>query len=237
MMSKLLRASLLLAIVACVFPGLAEAGVLRCLFHHHGGHHSCLFGHGRHGHGLCQVCQYPPQHCTCTTLTPIVETHYQRQNCVTYRNVPEIRYRKEQCVTKVPVTSYHDVTVDAGCYQTVWVPKLITRKVPQTTYENRVSERVVPYQVNRIVPFVTSRLVPRQTIRYVPQTSCSPILSTTPMTSNLYSQPAPVTGLSQSSIQDSYDGSPSTASNRSGLFVPVPSAATVWHSRNGFTRR
>ena len=39
--------------------------------------------------------------------------------------------------TQVPVTTYRTVTVDQGSYQRVWVPRLVTQRVPQTTYQNR----------------------------------------------------------------------------------------------------
>jgi hypothetical protein len=39
--------------------------------------------------------------------------------------------------TQVPVTTYRTVTVDRGSYQRVWVPNIVTQRVPQTTYQNR----------------------------------------------------------------------------------------------------
>lgn len=39
--------------------------------------------------------------------------------------------------TQVPVTTYRMETVDMGSYQQVWVPNIVTRRVPQTTYQPR----------------------------------------------------------------------------------------------------
>ncbi len=37
--------------------------------------------------------------------------------------------------TQVPVTTYRMETVDMGSYQRVWVPNIVTRRVPQTIYQ------------------------------------------------------------------------------------------------------
>lgn len=42
-------------------------------------------------------------------------------------------------VTQVPITTYRTETVDLGRYQRVWVPNIVTRRVPQTIYQPRTT--------------------------------------------------------------------------------------------------
>lgn len=39
--------------------------------------------------------------------------------------------------TQVPITTYRNVTVDMGSYQRVWVPRIVTQRVPQTSYQTQ----------------------------------------------------------------------------------------------------
>lgn len=89
----------------------------------------------------CRTC--PPPACPCPPVAPPQ---------VSYQDVLETRYRNEQVVQQVPVTRLRNVTVDEGHYQTVWVPRPVTRQVAETVLEQRVGTRTVPYQVISRVP-------------------------------------------------------------------------------------
>lgn len=119
--------------------------------------------------GCCNTCQLPPANCTCTATRPVVETQYRQEQTVTYEDVTQTQYRQEAFTETVPVTTYRNVTVDEGGYQQVWVPKLVTKHVPQTSYQQRQAYRTVPYQVSHRVPRVSTRTVPYQSVRYVTQ--------------------------------------------------------------------
>ena len=174
MMSRLIRGGLFLAVVGVMSPSVTEAGLFRCLFGHRHCNESRMCNDCSRVKGCCQVCQLPPTQCTCTTFTPVVETCYKQEQHVTYRDFRETHYRQENCVTKVPVTTYTDVTVDEGCYKMIWVPKVVNKKVPCTTYQDRHYSRTIPYQVNRRVPEYTTRWIPQQRFRgYQKQTTCS----------------------------------------------------------------
>lgn len=114
----------------------------------------------------CHVCQPvvpvvvdPCAACVQTTMVP--------QHQVTYQNVTETRYRQETVAAQVPVTRYRPVTRDEGGYQMVWVPKMVTRNVPETIYEQRLTTRTVPYSVTTQIPQVQTVYTP-QTIVYNP---------------------------------------------------------------------
>ncbi len=125
----------------------------------------------------CNPCLQPQAQCV--TMQPVVETQYRQQQVTTYRDVTETRYRQEACVQKVPVTTYREVTVDEGSYQTVWVPKLVKKQVAQTQIQNRTSYRNVPYQVTTRVPQVSTQVVPVQTVRHVPV--ATPVIAQAPV--------------------------------------------------------
>lgn len=123
------------------------------------------------GHRPCANPCYSCGHvqCTCTTLRPVVETSYRPEQYVAERQVTQLECQAEPFAETVPVTSYKTVTVDEGKYEMVWVPKMVTRSVPETRYEQRTGYRMVPRQVTRSVPELRTRLVPQQTVRYVPE--------------------------------------------------------------------
>ncbi len=124
------------------------------------------------GHSACCAhCQLPPQTCTCTTFQPVVETRYRQQNVVSYQDVTRVGYRQEAHCETVPVTTHHQVTVDEGNYQMVWVPKPVTKTVAQTVLQQRVGYRNVPYQYTERVQQVTPTVVAEKSVRYVPRTT------------------------------------------------------------------
>lgn len=149
-MSNAVRGCLLIVAVAVSAPVVVEAQ------------------HGHFGHpGSCQTCLHPMQTCTCTTYRPIVETHFRKQNYLTYRDVQCTQYRQATCIETVPTTCLENVT------EVVMVPKLVTKQVPRTVYQQRVNHVTVPYQVMQRIPQVATKMVPYQTVRYVPETTHS----------------------------------------------------------------
>ena len=159
-MPTAIRGLVVIVAMGAVFPNIVGAGLFR------GPSDPC-----------CGTCQRPQPQCDCVALKPIVETRYRQEPVVTYRDVPQTEYRLEAHTETIPVTTYENVTADEGGYQTVWVPKLVTKQVARTAYQQRQAYRSVPYQVNRRVPQYSSRTVPEQTVRYVPhrfQTAASP---------------------------------------------------------------
>ena len=113
----------------------------------------------------CQNCQRPVNHCHCQSHQPQIETQMVPQQVTTYRNEVVTQYRQEAVTQSVPVTTYRDVIVDEGSYQTVYVPKQIAKRIPEVTYQQQTAYRSVPFQVTRQVPQVTTQLVPRQVVR------------------------------------------------------------------------
>lgn len=114
------------------------------------------------------ACCPPPVECCPPPMQPIVETCLVPQQCTTFRDIPETCLRREPVCQTVPVTTMRQVTVDEGCYQQVWVPRLVTKNVPQTTLTQQLSYRDVPYQTMRRVPVTETRLIPQQRVRMVP---------------------------------------------------------------------
>ncbi|MBX3443771.1 MAG: hypothetical protein KF774_15285 [Planctomyces sp.] len=102
-------------------------------------------------------------------MCPMVETCLVPQTCTTWRDVPQTCFRQEPVVQNVPVTCFRQVTVDEGCWQQVWVPRMVTKSVPQTTIQQQVSYRTVPVTTMQRVPFTETRMVPQTRTRYVPQ--------------------------------------------------------------------
>lgn len=121
-----------------------------------------------HPADCCRHCRRPRPRCCCApVIAPVVcppavvcpPPVVCPQPVVSYRDVTETRIRQEQCVENVPVTTYRNVTVDEGSYQTVWVPKPVTKQVAQTSMTQQVKTRSVPYQVTVRVPTVSTALV------------------------------------------------------------------------------
>ncbi|MFO1023399.1 MAG: hypothetical protein U0903_22310 [Planctomycetales bacterium] len=122
----------------------------------------------------CTKCKKPKCKCCCPpaqpvqmTMKPVYETCYRKEQQVTCRQFVETHMRDETYLETIPVTKYDCVTVDEGCYQQIWVPKLVTKQVPRTEYVNRTACRQVPYQVTKNVPEMTTKMVPYQRVRYV----------------------------------------------------------------------
>jgi hypothetical protein len=108
--------------------------------------------------------------CTCTTLQPVVETRMRAEPALTIVPEPRLGYRPEARLTNVPVTTFRNVTVDEGHYQTVWIPRPVTRQIAETAWQPQLSVRSVPFVYTEPVAQLSSRLVPEQTVRYVPRT-------------------------------------------------------------------
>lgn len=124
--------------------------------------------------GAPEICPPSKQICTCTTLNPIVETRYHKQQVVNYADVKKTCYKNEQFCYQVPVTKYECVT------ETIMVPKQVVRQVPRTEYQQRVGNRKVPYTVTQKVPQVSTICVPEHRVRYVPGGTCSSVREVCP---------------------------------------------------------
>ena len=70
--------------------------------------------------------------------------------------------------TQVPVTTYRTVTVDRGSYQRVWVPNIVTQRVPQTTYQNRTVWMNQPQDSCGESGFAAGALLPAAPLQQVP---------------------------------------------------------------------
>lgn len=106
----------------------------------------------------------------CPTIVPT--TTYVPCTTTTMETVPRIVTRRQAYTTTVPVTTYTNVVVDEGSYQQIWVPKMVTKSVPQTSYQQQVQYKDVAVQVNDQVPVVTTRYVPRTVNRIVNRPAC-----------------------------------------------------------------
>ncbi|QDT25659.1 hypothetical protein [Gimesia panareensis] len=168
----------------------ADAHLFRRLFNR--GCNSCYYPqHGRCGHRCKKLARRYFRRCApVTSCCPGVCTPpppricYQDIICTEYRMVPQTR--------NVPVTTYRQVTVDEGCWQRVWVPKMVTKQIPQTCYRRETTYVRQPYQVRKRVPVMApqstctdcmnnglpSMISPSPTI--IPSTPSTP--SPTPMT-------------------------------------------------------
>ena len=147
-MSKHVRGAMLLAVLGLIPVGFSATPAS-----------AQLFSRG------CRNCQRPVAHCNCQSHQPVVETEMVPQQVTTYRNEVITQYRQEAVAQNVPVTTYRDVVVDEGSYQTVYVPKQVTKRIPQVSYQQQIAYRSVPVQVTRQVPQVSTQMVPRQVVR------------------------------------------------------------------------
>ena len=84
------------------------------------------------------------------------------QPVTTYLEVPKTVMRQEAVQVQVPVTTYKQVAVDEGGYQQVWVPRLVTKNVPQTILQTQVQYRQVPQTVIERVPQISTQWIPQQ---------------------------------------------------------------------------
>ncbi len=150
-MSKHIRGAVLLAVLGLIPVGFSTTPAS-----------AQLFSRG------CNNCQRPVAHCHCQSHQPVVETQMVPQQVTTYRNEVVTQYRQEAVTQNVPVTTYRDVVVDEGSYQTVYVPKQVTKRIPQVSYQQQVAYRSVPYQMTRQVPQVSTQMVTRQVVRQQP---------------------------------------------------------------------
>lgn len=134
-----------------------------------------------------------------TTLRPIVDTHWRPQQYTACQSVTRTLIRRHAETVTVPVTVNRQVTVDEGCYQLVWVPKPVTRNVPETRYQQQVCYRDVPYQVTEQVPTLQTRMVPYHSVRYVRETRqipgcfAPPVGCAVPGSPHMQSAPSEVT--------------------------------------------
>lgn len=147
-MSKHVRGALLLAMLGLIPVGFSATPAS-----------AQLFSRG------CKNCQRPVTHCNCQSHQAVIDTEMVPQQVTTYRNEVTTQYRQEAVAQTVPVTTYRDVVVDEGSYQTVYVPKQVTKRIPQVSYQQQIAYRSVPVQVTRQVPQVSTQMVPRQVVR------------------------------------------------------------------------
>jgi hypothetical protein len=185
----------------------------------------------------CHMCQAPCGTCSCqatyaapqTTYQPVMDTQYVQQPTTTYRDVVETQYRTEAYNETVPTVSYQNVTQDEGAYQTVWVPRPVTRQVARTTYQTRTGYRQVPYQVSRRVAEQTMQTVPVTSMRYIPQTTmstcntCNSGIASAPIMGSGVPYTAAVAPYVQSAQLNHNHGTAPTAIS-SNSFGPVPDA-------------
>ncbi|QDV49001.1 hypothetical protein [Gimesia fumaroli] len=115
----------------------------------------CYPQHSRCGHRCRKLARRYFRRCApVTSCCPGVCTPpppricYQDVICTEYRMIPQTR--------NVPVTTYKQVTVDEGCWQRVWVPKMVTKQIPQTCYRRETTYVRQPYQVRKRVPVMSS---------------------------------------------------------------------------------
>ncbi|MBS0264375.1 MAG: hypothetical protein JSS02_20730 [Planctomycetes bacterium] len=165
----------------------------------------------------CDSCRQPCGRCRChsqpTASRPLPEAP--PAPVCQEREVTETEYRTEQTYETVPTTVMETVTVDEGCYQTVWVPRLTSRQVPKTVYSTRSAYRSVPYQVTKRVNECT---LPDGTVsrRYPAGGSSATAYSTAPG----YAVRTPTPAYSSSSVASrSY---PTPVASSSAGRVPEP---------------
>ncbi len=186
-MSTAMRAMLLLVAISFIFPSSAQTQLFSdpsntrcrgcqpsqpcCPLVHKYGHPQPAFQQHRISNPVFNA-----------PSSPAINTHFRQQKIVTYHDVPSVEYRRKIQIDIVPATMFRDVLVDQGSYQTVWVPKLVTQRTKQTVYQQRLSYRTVPYQVNRRIPQLSTRLVQQPALPYIPRTDYAHTRPTAPLT-------------------------------------------------------
>ncbi len=100
--------------------------------------------------------------------TPVPRTTLVPRQVVTCQTVPQVQYQRQAYTVNVPVTSYQNVTVDEGSYQTVWVPRPVQRQVAQTMMQPQVQYRDVAVQTQQQIAQVQTQYVPQLSYGYLP---------------------------------------------------------------------
>ncbi len=122
--------------------------------------------------GRCHRCQSTPKRCNQCQPAPVMPvipvvpqpcaqpcTQCQTQPSFTMQPVTQTQIRREAQLVNVPITTQRNVVIDEGGYQTVWVPRLVTKQVPQTTIQQHVQYRDVPYQVTKQIAVPQTQVV------------------------------------------------------------------------------
>ncbi len=167
-MSPWIRNLVVVASVFMFFSSDAEAHLFKGLFNR--GSSRCSYPqHGRCGHrcrGLARRyfrrCAPVTSCCPGVCTPPPPRVCYQDVICTEYRMVPQTQ--------TVPVTTYQQVTVDQGCWQRVWVPRMVTKNVPRTTYRQQTSYVRTQIQVRKRVPVMAPQ----------PQSTCTDCMGAQP---------------------------------------------------------
>lgn len=114
--------------------------------------------------------------------------------CPSPCGVMQTQVRREAQLMTTPQTTWRQVTVDEGSYQTVWTPRLVTKMVPETTVRQQVVYRDV------LQPVWAAPGGAPQTV-LLPGTTWAPTMMVQ-QPSGLYTQ-APVTGVApQTALND-----------------------------------
>ncbi|WP_417392455.1 hypothetical protein [Gimesia sp.] len=144
----------------------ADAHIFKRLFNRGG--MGCYYPqHGRCGHRCKKLARRYFRRCApVTSCCPGVCTPPPPQIC--YQDVICTEYRMVPRTTNVPVTTYQQVTVDEGCWQQVWVPKMVTKQIPRTEYRQQTSYIRTPVQVRKRVQIS------------VPQSTCTDCMNGQP---------------------------------------------------------
>jgi len=152
-MSLWVRNFIVVAALLSFFSSDAEAHLFKRLFNRCGT--KCYYPqHNRCGHRCRRLAKRFFRRCAPVTsccpgvcTPPPPQICYQDIICTEYRMVPQTR--------AVPVTTYQNVTVDEGCWQRVWVPRMVNKQIPRTEYRQQTSYVRTPYQVKRRVQVST----------------------------------------------------------------------------------
>jgi hypothetical protein len=169
-----------------------------------------------------------------------VQTHLKAEQVTTLRPVTETQVRQETYIEQTPVTTVHNVTVDEGGYQMVWVSKPVTRQVARTTVTQQVKSRQVPVQVMKMIPETTTRMVPYQTVQHVPEIVpvVGPVLTAAPCTTCGHTAlwPAPIGLAAELPLLPTITALPATTPLSAHTPTPITAAAPSpadddgWHT-------
>ena len=260
-MWKQFRSGVLVAIVFGLVPmTLTESTASAQLFNFFRGCRNCQQPEGHcncQSRASRCGCQRPAGQCNCAAQQPVfqqqvtqqpiiqqpivqqqviqqqvVETRMVPQQTTVMRNEVMTQYRQEAVTQNVPVTTYRNVLVDEGAYQMVYVPKQVTKQVPEVTYQQQVAYRSVPFQVTRQVPQVVTQMVPQQIVRTQPITYQTTQMASVPVARGCAPCGGTTYGVAPySSIGQSYISVPAVASPL--IYNPVtmlPPTAAITNS-------